>query len=334
MTLVSVIIPNYSHAIYLRKRIESVLEQEYEDFEVIILDDCSKDDSRSIIESYKSHPKVSQIIFNDVNTGSPFKQWMKGLELAKGDWIWIAESDDYAEKSFLKEVSSCFNLNSDIGLIYTNSYLIDKNNIVWSQLSKASGQSLTYNGKDFASSMIRSKSMIRNASSAVFKKNLVSLSLKDAVTKFSYTGDWFFWQNISVNTMVCFIDKHLNFFRENSSNNIIETKVTSKKEPLGIAYYEAFMAFDYAIARGWTTQENIRNTSWHWMKRLANCNSDPNTTAYIKKEIRTDIIDKFSQINPYCQQYYNVIMLLFSPKRLIRSMLPPTVINQIRNYLY
>ena len=46
---VSVIIPNYRHALYLKERIDSVLEQTYRDFEVIILDDCSPDDSREII---------------------------------------------------------------------------------------------------------------------------------------------------------------------------------------------------------------------------------------------------------------------------------------------
>ena len=100
--LVSVIIPNYNHAVYLDERIKSVLNQTYQNFELIILDDCSPDNgaSMAIIEKYRNNPHISHIVYNDVNSGSTFKQWHKGLELAKGDLIWIAESDDNCEKSF------------------------------------------------------------------------------------------------------------------------------------------------------------------------------------------------------------------------------------------
>ena len=103
MQTVSILIPNYNHALFLQQRIESVLNQTYQDFELIILDDCSTDHSKTIIESYRNHPKVSQIIYNQQNSGSVFKQWRKGIELAIGEYIWIAESDDYAAVDFLQE---------------------------------------------------------------------------------------------------------------------------------------------------------------------------------------------------------------------------------------
>jgi cellulose synthase/poly-beta-1,6-N-acetylglucosamine synthase-like glycosyltransferase len=76
---------------YLRKRIESVLNQTYPNFEIIILDDCSVDSSKKIIEQYQNEQSISHIIYNSKNSGSPFKQWQKGFELAKGEYIWIAE---------------------------------------------------------------------------------------------------------------------------------------------------------------------------------------------------------------------------------------------------
>ena len=96
MPKVSVIIPNYNHAPYLVQRIETVLKQSYPDFEVIILDDCSTDGSHDIIERYRGHSKVSRIVYNKVNSGSPFRQWEKGIGICKGEYVWIAESDDWS----------------------------------------------------------------------------------------------------------------------------------------------------------------------------------------------------------------------------------------------
>src|SRR5258708_2534765 len=93
----SVIIPNYNHARYLRKRIDSVVGQTYQNFELILMDDCSTDESRSILSEYVKDPRV-RIELNEKNSGSTFKQWNKGVALARGQYVWVAESDDYADK--------------------------------------------------------------------------------------------------------------------------------------------------------------------------------------------------------------------------------------------
>lgn len=83
---------------------QSIFQQTWQDFEVIVLDDCSTDSSREIIEQYRNHPQVKAIVYNEVNSGSPFKQWAKGLQLASTEWVWIAESDDYCAEGFLNSV--------------------------------------------------------------------------------------------------------------------------------------------------------------------------------------------------------------------------------------
>ena len=93
---VSIVVPNYNHARFLPRRIDSILGQSFQDFELILLDDCSADDSRSILSKYADDPRV-RIEFNEVNSGSSFKQWNKGVRLAHGEYVWIAESDDYAD---------------------------------------------------------------------------------------------------------------------------------------------------------------------------------------------------------------------------------------------
>ncbi len=123
--LVSIILPNYNHTKYLQKRLDSIFNQTHQDFEVIILDDASTDDSLSILNDYKNHPKVSHFIINKKNSGSPFKQWKKGLSLAKGDYIWIAESDDFCDLNFLESQIKRLEMN-DMSVAKT--IVFNKNN--------------------------------------------------------------------------------------------------------------------------------------------------------------------------------------------------------------
>ena len=126
MPNVSVIVPNYNHAPFLKQRIESILNQTFLDFELILLDDCSTDGSSEIMESYRSNPHVSHVVFNEVNSGSAFRQWDKGIALAKGEWIWVAESDDYAEHTFLERLMGEVDKEPDSVLAYSATYWVNQ----------------------------------------------------------------------------------------------------------------------------------------------------------------------------------------------------------------
>lgn len=127
--LLTVIIPSYNHGYFLKQRIDSVLNQIFQDFELIILDDCSTDNSKEIIEMYRGNEKITQIIYNDANSGSTFLQWKKGIELAKGEYKWIAESDDYSHPQFLETVLKNFS-EKRCSVVYCQSDRVDENNIV------------------------------------------------------------------------------------------------------------------------------------------------------------------------------------------------------------
>jgi glycosyltransferase involved in cell wall biosynthesis len=123
MPIVSVIVPNYNHARYLRQRIETVLRQSFQDFEIILLDDCSTDESRSILSSYARDPRV-RIDFNNVNSGSTFKQWNKGVRLARCKYIWIAESDDYADERLLERLVPVLENDPAVAFAFCRSWRI------------------------------------------------------------------------------------------------------------------------------------------------------------------------------------------------------------------
>ena len=231
--LISIIIPNYNHALFLEKRLESVYNQSYLHFEVILLDDASTDNSIEILTAYKNHPKTAQLLVNSQNSGSPFKQWQKGVELAKGELIWIAESDDYAAPNFLEQVAQPLLTNKEIGLAYCQSVVVDENsqelyiNTQWTDdLDKNRWlTNYTNNGLHECKNYLFYKCTIPNASAVVFRKNLATAF---PVT-FKMAGDWWFWMNLLPNTNITYIKDSLNYFRAHANTTRISGDLTKKK---------------------------------------------------------------------------------------------------------
>ena len=216
--LVSVIIPNYCHARYLDQRIQSVLNQTYRNFEVIILDDCSPDDgaSRAVIEKYRDNPHVSHIVYNTENSGSPFKQWHKGIELAKGELIWVAESDDYADERMLECLIPQFEYNKGVCVAFCRTIEFDEEGIIGPAypLDITDG---VYDGNDFIRRWCILKAGIVNASCALFTKKAFN-AIPDIYTTFKGAADKLFWVEIAECGDVAFVDKPYNFFRQHKKS--------------------------------------------------------------------------------------------------------------------
>ncbi|MCI0498478.1 MAG: glycosyltransferase [Planctomycetales bacterium] len=91
--LVSVVMPSYNHELYIAQAIESVQEQTVRDWELIIIDDASRDQSRQVIERYAANDKRIRTIFHDTNQGIA-RTFNDGLDAAKGRYIALFASDD------------------------------------------------------------------------------------------------------------------------------------------------------------------------------------------------------------------------------------------------
>ena len=107
---ISVIIPVYNAEKYLRSCIDSVLAQTYKDFELLLIDDGSKDSSGAICDEYAAQDaRVS--VFHKENGGVSSARNL-GLDNAQGEWITFVDSDDYIEENFLKSFEG--NLDADL----------------------------------------------------------------------------------------------------------------------------------------------------------------------------------------------------------------------------
>lgn len=216
----SVIIPNYNHAPFLKERIDSVLSQTYPPSEIIILDDGSTDRSREIIETYSTNTIITHIVYNKKNSGSPFRQWKKGIELAKYGWIWIAESDDVAHPGFLASAVQFLFPAGNAGLYTSNSAIepavgnalttaelsnIQLNSTIWST-------SYAVSGAEEINRVLKFRSTIPNASSVVFKKEKIIPKIR-SLTKFNYYGDWFTYIQILSDSDIVYNNTIFNTFR-------------------------------------------------------------------------------------------------------------------------
>lgn len=234
---VSVIVPNYNHAPYLKERIDSILNQEnLPAMELILLDDCSTDRSRDILESYRSEPKVSHIIYNKENSGTTFAQWKRGLELARGEYVWIAESDDTMAPDFLSRMVGLLDANPNAVMAFCGSRIIDSmgNEIPgadWDRFGKDDGRTIVYNSHDFIKHKLLRNCMVYNASMVLFRRSAMP-AITDRHLGMRLCGDWLFWQEMARKGDVVHVCEKLNGFRQHT------VKVSNSAQKEGRTYTE------------------------------------------------------------------------------------------------
>ena len=216
---VSVVIPSYNHGRYLGRRLESVLAQTFQDFEVVFLDDASGDDSRAVFAKYRRHPKVRAIL-NDANTGNPFVQWNRGVRAARGEYVWLAESDDLSEPHFLERLVPVLDAHPNVGLAYSNSLVVDESGAVvarfddWIKHLHPTKWLTDHvaDGPEECRRYLARCNTIPNASAVLFRRELYErVGGADETTRLC--GDWSTWAKLLCVSDAGYLAEPLNHFR-------------------------------------------------------------------------------------------------------------------------
>lgn len=242
----SIILPNYNHARFLQQRIESILDQTNRDWELIILDDNSTDRSLDVINRYRNHPQVSHVIINNENSGSTFIQWQRGISLAKGEYIWIAESDDMASEKFLETFTEILDQDKNIEIAFCSSDIIDErgdliNRDIDIKTKNDFREYSIFNSRTFINKHMLFNNQMYNASGIVFKKNLWDRIDKGFIS-LKLCGDWICWLSmLSKTENVIWVQSKLNKFRQH------QNKVTTKSVNNGLIYFERMDVLRYLI---------------------------------------------------------------------------------------
>lgn len=255
--------PNYNHEKYLNSRIDSILNQTLTDFEVIFLDDASKDNSLGIVMAY-ADSRITHIVKNTQNSGSTFLQWKKGLDLAKGEYIWIAESDDVASPVFLSTLVNKLESDHELAVAFSASKWINQDGTVIHETSHESeGQ---WNATELITGGFLKGTVIYNASSAVFRKDGIRNVDFTELTQFRYAGDWLFWVQLIKDKKVFRTSQQLNEFRRHDGN------VSFKAEKEGLQFKEGLKIVFYIFANYSVDFFKKRKILLYWAKKIAQSN--------------------------------------------------------------
>jgi O-antigen biosynthesis protein len=246
--LVSIIVPTYNHGEFLEERLESIYRQTYKGpVEVYLLDDASSDDSAQILQRFAERfPAVTTLITNSENSGSAFRQWRRGLDLARGDTVWIAESDDLCDHDFLETLVP-FMANSAVMLAFSRTvffrettrnvvltledYLHDVGPFRFDTPWIQTGAALV--SKGFAE-----KNLVPNVSGAIFRhpRRMPFLD-SDQWLDMRLAGDWIFYLEIIKSGLVAYSPATTNYHR--STDTTLTSQINASSSVLAQEIAEA-----------------------------------------------------------------------------------------------
>lgn len=277
LPLVSVCIPVYNGEKYIKYTIDSVLNQTYKNLEIIICDNCSTDNTVSIVESYND--KRIKLYKNRSNIGA-LNNSNKCIELSSGYYIKFVYADDIINRNTLEEMVSIMEKNSKIALSAVNFCHIDEKNSIITKpiLNMSSGK---YSSKPIFRRLVIEGNIIGCPSGVMIRKsflNIVGL-FKDEL---KYMSDYDMWIKLCKVGDFYFINKSYMYFRVHlnsiSNNNISTIKRVKDFYYLLNKYIDDINFSKIEIE---TAYKNANNRSYYSLKVNNNLNEKLKIINYI-----------------------------------------------------
>lgn len=226
---VSAIVPNYNHARFLAQRIESIVDQSYPILELIVLDDASTDDSRATIEALTEDLDVEvKLVFNDKNAGNPFRQWEKGISLARGDLIWICESDDFCALDFLENLAPYF-VDPSVMIAFGAIQFANREGSYQPGMdgyreSAASGywkQPRVASAYHWFRGPFGLRNVLANVGGGLFRRQTIEPEVWKEAQSYGVCGDWYLYLVWARGGRIAFDPHAVAYFRQHGSNTSV-----------------------------------------------------------------------------------------------------------------
>lgn len=231
---VSIILPVYNGADHIEESINSVLAQTYQNWELIIVNDCSTDDTLQICKNISQKDTRIIIISNNINLKLP-KSLNVGFENASGDYYTWTSDDNLYKKNALEVMVDFLNSHKDVAMVYADYTNIDSvgNNISDVKLPESKNI------------------VIGNVCGACFLYTSdVAKKVGDYDINLFLAEDYDYWIRISRNGKIIHLDKNLYYYRRHALS-LTETKKSLIKEQTYKALEKNFLyLYDAAISSG------------------------------------------------------------------------------------
>lgn len=228
-TLISIIMPTYNRADLISRAINSVLKQTISNWELIVIDDCSTDDTEKLIKNFQEKDKRISFIKLEKNSGGASKPRNVGLGNIKTEYVAFLDSDDeWLPEKLEKQLKVFQEGEKRLGLVFTGAIFInEKNKKTRIKRAKARGniflEELAYNPIGSPSRVMIKSECVKFCGN--FDESLLALE------------DWDYWVRISKDFLIDSIDEQLVlYYEQNDSLSIDQIKLTKGYEKFWTKY--------------------------------------------------------------------------------------------------
>lgn len=209
--LVSIVIPNFNYGHFIKQTLDSAVHQTYVNIEIIVVDDCSTDNSVSIIQEYVDKYDNVKLYKNKNNLGVVGNH-NRAIELSNGEYICVLSSDDYLDVRFIEECVNRFDEHPTVGMVVSAMHLVDdKGNVT--DANNYYGSSFMCKGIYQCKVFLMSNTFV--PSQVLFKRECIENPLVGGA--FSDFADVFIdtdlWYRICLHYDFLYFDKRLCYYR-------------------------------------------------------------------------------------------------------------------------
>jgi glycosyltransferase involved in cell wall biosynthesis len=244
---VSVVVPFYNHQKFVDERLYSILGQSIKDIEIIALDDCSSDDTVARIQPYLQKDKRLTLVKNITNSGSPFRQWQKGITLAKSDVVWVAEGDDSCSGNFIDVLLPNFS-DPLLNIAFAKVEMMDEEGVKNPGAFKAyfdnacPGKFETpyaNSGVNEVKEHFCAHQTLINASGLIFRKSRLCPEAFGLAVSHRMCGDWLIYLGLLKSGKIAYCPSAINYFRRHNKSQVFVEEGTSEyfKERFDVTRY-------------------------------------------------------------------------------------------------
>ncbi|SNZ20153.1 Glycosyl transferase family 2 [Cohaesibacter gelatinilyticus] len=215
---VSLVVASYNHAGFLNRRMDSLIAQTYEDIEIVVIDDCSPDNSVDILRDYEDHPKVNLIIRKE--NGGWVTVSNQGIDVSTGEYVLFANCDDSCGPTMVERLVAAMQSSEKTGIAFCRSYMVDENDaVLGDDFTVRSADFRAYCAadvvipKDQANRFLLHSCVIPNLSACLFRRQCFE-DHGNLSAEYRVCCDWDLFFRIAQTYDISYVATALNNFRQ------------------------------------------------------------------------------------------------------------------------